>query len=93
MTNLAYRQPQKQENGIYVDFAAHAARRKAQQEKKYLCVQRRYGLYLLLLCVVLAVISLGTAVADLTAVLVFAPLGLYLLTTKQVLLYRPNTTR
>ena len=56
-------------------------------------MQRRYGLYLLLLCVVLAVISLGTAVADLTAVLVFAPLGLYLLTTKQVLLYRPNTTR
>ncbi len=93
MTNLAYRQPREKDNVTYVDFAAHAARKKALQNKKSLGLQHRYGLCLLALCAVALCVSLVTAPTDLTAVLVLAPLGGYLLTTKKVILYRPGRYR
>lgn len=91
MTNLAYNQSTvaEQSNVSYIDFAAHAARRAAQRKKKALCMQHRYGAILTALCLLCTVISLATTFTDLTALLVLAPLGLYLLLSKNVILYRP----
>ena len=95
MTNLAYKQTAavEQSNVSYIDFAAHAARRAAQQKKKALCLQHRYGALLMALSLLCTVISLATTFTDLTALLVLAPLGLYLLLSKNVILYRPNHSR
>ena len=91
MTNLAYKQTAetKQTNISYIDFAAHAAHRTAMRQKKALCLQHRYGAVLLALCLLCALLSLATTFTDLTALLILAPLGLYLLLTKNVILYRP----
>ena len=96
MTNLAYKQTQESEqksNLSYIDFASHATRRAAQDKKRALCLQHRYGALLLALCLLCAVISLGTTFTDLTALLVLAPLAVYLLLTKNVILYHPAKSR
>ncbi len=92
-TNLAIRQTEQKNNLSYVDFAAHAAARKSASQKRALCLQHRYGFALVLLCAAAFCISLATTCTDLTALLVLAPLGVYLLLTKQVLVYRPDSCR
>ncbi len=92
MTNLAYKQTQEtaRENNVsYIDFAAHAARRTEKHRKQALCLQHRYGALLLALCFVCICISLATSFTDLTALLVLAPLGVYLLLTKSIIVYHP----
>ena len=95
MTNLAYKQTveNEQSNVSYIDFAAHAAQRAARQQKKAICLQHRYGAILVALCALCVLISLATTFTDLTALLVLAPLGLYLLLTKNVILYQPKNSR
>ncbi len=97
MTNLAYKQnydvTERSSNLSYVDFAAHAASRSEQQRKKALCLQHRYGAILLLACIACILVGFVSYATDLTAVLVFVPLGIYLLLTKKVILYRPNLSR
>ena len=91
MTNLAYQRSSEssvQINVSYVDFAAHAARCDEIRRRKALCAQHRFGLLLILLCAVSIGISLATTFTDLTAMLLLAPLGVYLLTTKNVILYQ-----
>lgn len=91
MTNLAYKKfndKNARNNISYVDFAAHAARRDEIRHRKALCAQHRFGLLLVLLCIVSIGISLATTFTDLTALLLLAPLGVYLLTTKKVILYQ-----
>lgn len=91
MTNLAYRQTAQKNNLAYVDFAAHAAYTRALQRRRALGLQHRYGVCLLALCALAAVAGLCSATTDLTALLVLAPLGVYLLCTRQVILYCPHT--
>ncbi len=96
MTNLAYKQtqePAREGNVSYIDFAAHAARRTEKRRKQALCLQHRYGALLLALCLVCACISLATSFTDLTALLVLAPLGVYLLFTKSIIVYRSAQNR
>ena len=95
MTNLAYKQTVEiqQDNVSYIDFAAHAARRTARRQKKALCIQHRYGAALLALCLLCVLLSFATTLTDLTALLVLAPLGLYLLLSKNVILYHPEHSR
>ncbi len=93
MTNLAMEYSKQESNLSYVDFAAHAAARRRAAHKRTLCLQHRYGLALVLLCVMALITALATACTDLTALLVLAPLGVYLLFTKQALLYRPGSCR
>ena len=90
MTNLAYTRQQEEDNVRRIDFAAAARCRDAARKKKALVLQHRYGLVLLLLCAVCMAVALtGVGVTDLTALLVLAPLGLWLLCSRTVLLYLP----
>lgn len=91
MTNLAYKQEcisNTQDNVSYIDFAAHAARREEKRRRKALCAQHCYGLVLLVLCLTAVLISIAASFTDLTAILLLAPLGIYLLVTKNVILYQ-----
>lgn len=89
MTNLAYLAEKESKSLRYPDFSKNAAYQTACHKRKALGIQRRYGALMLLICAAAIGVSLLSEATDLTALLVLLPLSLYLLLSKQVLLYQP----
>lgn len=88
MTNLAYVRPEHEKKAEYIDFSENAARLAEARRRRILGLQHRYGMVLLLACVLAAVTGVLSYGTDLTVLLLLAPLGIYLLRTKELVLYK-----